>query len=94
MFQALPGNRHLELLDCGRGIESAAFRVNVMLPAVRANTGLRSLTSGFTEAVVEVSRRRTEEHVVCRRPQLLGPRPYAWAAELGLEEEEEEPEDD
>ena len=97
VFQALRRNRHLEIFDCRGSNESAAFHANVMLPAVRANTGLRRLTSNFGDAVAEVRRRGSEGHGSRRRslPVLGHNWPFAWAAELGLEHAEpEESEDD
>jgi hypothetical protein len=44
LFEALPGNSHLQELDCAENdIISDAFAADVLLPAVRANTSLRTL---------------------------------------------------
>jgi hypothetical protein len=43
LFAALPGNSHLRTLDCSMNSISDAFAANVLLPAVRANTSLRTL---------------------------------------------------
>jgi hypothetical protein len=43
LFEALPGNSHLRTLDCSINRISAAFAADVLLPAVRANTSLRTL---------------------------------------------------
>ncbi len=44
LFEALPRNSHLRELNCsGYNDISAAFATNVLLPAVRANTSLRTL---------------------------------------------------
>jgi hypothetical protein len=43
LFEALPGNSHLRTLDCSHNGISPAFAADVLLPAVRANTSLRTL---------------------------------------------------
>jgi hypothetical protein len=43
LFEALPGNSHLRTLRCSYNGISDAFAANVLLPAVRANTSLRTL---------------------------------------------------
>jgi hypothetical protein len=43
LFEALPHNTHLRTLDVEQNLLSEAFARDVLLPAVRANTSLRSL---------------------------------------------------
>jgi hypothetical protein len=45
LFEALPANSHLQELDCSYNEMSEAFARDVLLPAVRANTSLRTLTT-------------------------------------------------
>jgi hypothetical protein len=45
LFEALPHNSHLRSLDCSHTLFSAEFARDVLLPAVRANTGLRTLVT-------------------------------------------------
>jgi hypothetical protein len=56
LFEALPANTHLRTLNCGGNQLSDAFVRDRLLPAVRANTGLRELSfGGFrADAVLEV----------------------------------------
>ena len=61
VFAALRQNRWLQVLDCSGNGLSDSFRQSVMLPAVRANTGLRRLVSDCREAVAEVQRRAAGE---------------------------------
>jgi hypothetical protein len=43
LFQALPANTHLRVLTCHTNYVSDAFAADALLPAVRANKGLRRL---------------------------------------------------
>jgi hypothetical protein len=43
LFEALPRNSHLRSLDCSYNSFSNAFAADVLLPAVRANSSLRTL---------------------------------------------------
>jgi hypothetical protein len=55
LFEALPRNAHLRTLNCYGNFMSQAFAADVLLPAVRANTSLRTLVADSTaeaEAVV------------------------------------------
>ena len=45
LFNALPRNTHLGMLDCGNTSMSADFAHTCFLPAVRANTSLRKLVA-------------------------------------------------
>jgi hypothetical protein len=45
LFEALPGNTHLRELKCSVNRFTEAFATDVLLPAVRANTSLRTLTA-------------------------------------------------
>jgi Ran GTPase-activating protein (RanGAP) involved in mRNA processing and transport len=45
LFEALPGNTHLRTLNCSYNDMSDAFAAAVLLPAVRANTSLRTLNT-------------------------------------------------
>jgi hypothetical protein len=45
LFEALPGNAHLRTLDSSYNDNSKAFAALVLLPAVRANTSLRTLST-------------------------------------------------
>jgi hypothetical protein len=45
LFEALTANAHLLTLDCSMNRLSDAFAADVLLPAVRANTSLRELTT-------------------------------------------------
>jgi hypothetical protein len=44
LFNALPANTHLRMLDCSDNALSDAFTREQLLPAVRANTSLRQLS--------------------------------------------------
>jgi hypothetical protein len=50
LFEALPHNMHLRTLDVQGNFLSDAFARDVLLPAVRANTSLRSLFVGLAES--------------------------------------------
>jgi hypothetical protein len=50
---ALPHNTHLRTLDMSSNDISAAFARDVLLPAVRSNTSLRSLFIGGLPAAAE-----------------------------------------
>jgi hypothetical protein len=66
LFQALPGNSHLRTLDCSTNFISPAFAAHVLLPAVRANTSLRTLiTRSFYEPQLDAA--REAEALVARR---------------------------
>ena len=45
LVAALPRNTHLRALECRFNDMSAAFTRDMLLPAVRENTGLRELTA-------------------------------------------------
>lgn len=47
VVNALPANRHLRELDCQINAMSAEFARDHLLPAVRANTGLRKLVANY-----------------------------------------------
>jgi hypothetical protein len=47
LVDALPGNTHLWKLDCGNNDLTEAFVRDRLLPAVRANTSLRTLQTGL-----------------------------------------------
>jgi hypothetical protein len=65
LFDALPANTHLRILDCSHNGESNAFASERLLPAVRANSSLRKIklgvwrlqTDGMREAAALVQRR-------------------------------------
>jgi hypothetical protein len=62
LFEALPTNTHLRELRCSENRMSEAFAAGVLLPAVRANTGLRTLHTG-----AETASERESEELVARR---------------------------
>ena len=43
LYDALPFNTHLHTLECNSGRMSEAFKIWLLLPALRANTSLRDL---------------------------------------------------
>ena len=68
LFEALPGNSHLRTLHCSHTDMSDAFSPDVLLPAVRANTSLRSLlVCGQVERQLDAA--REAEALVARRRQ-------------------------
>lgn len=46
LFEALPHNTHLRVLNCSYNIMSDVFARDLLMPAVRANTSLRKLQAG------------------------------------------------
>jgi hypothetical protein len=57
LFAALPRNTHLRTLDCQSNDMSAACGRDVLLPALRANTSLRSLDiGGIGDVIADVAR--------------------------------------
>jgi hypothetical protein len=66
LFDALPANTHLRTLSCGVKELSDAFLRDALLPAVRANSSLRELSTGLAtdaarEAKALVQRRAADE---------------------------------
>jgi hypothetical protein len=55
LFDALPHNTHLRSLNCWRNQASEAFTRDRLMPAVRANTSLRSLRIDSTASAGEVA---------------------------------------
>jgi hypothetical protein len=65
-LDALPANTHLRTLSCGDNEESEAFVCERLLPAVRANSSLRELKTGYAsdaarQAEALVQRRAADE---------------------------------
>jgi hypothetical protein len=53
LVDALPANTHLRTLDVSDNDKSEAFSLQRLLPAVRANSGLRELSAGYYGAVLD-----------------------------------------
>jgi hypothetical protein len=64
LIEALPGNTHLRALDIGINQTSVAFTRDVLLPAVRANTSLRTLSA--SNGITDASVREAHELVAAR----------------------------
>ena len=56
IFEALPRNTHLRLLDCCGSYESSWFAQDVVLPSVRGHASLRTLLCNDDAVMDEVSR--------------------------------------
>jgi hypothetical protein len=56
LFEALPGNSHLRELNCSLNDITNAFAADVLLPAVRANTSLRTLITHADEPPSDAAR--------------------------------------
>jgi hypothetical protein len=68
LFEALPGNTHLQELQCSDNDMSDAFARNVLLPAVRANASLRMLITHVRRDKLPSEAAREAEALVLRRP--------------------------
>ena len=67
LLEALPGNAHLHVLKCSSNYMSAAFARDVLLPAMRANTSLRSLYAHGFDYTMELSGQQSADALVAER---------------------------